>query len=54
MMAQKTIINYYEVKDGDELVIEFVMKENIINTFKMDRKVAIDLAHGILETLGEY
>ncbi len=54
-MRQNTVISFYELKDGDELMIEFcTQRGRIIESVRMPRTVALDLAYGILDTLGEY
>lgn len=55
MIDKRSTINYYEIEDGNKVVLEFYDREdNLEQIITMERNVALDLAKGIVELLGDY
>lgn len=55
MTDEKTTVDYYEIEDGNYIVIElYNSKDHLIQRIVIKRKAALQLAEGILETLGRY
>lgn len=55
MTEDKTSIDYYEIEDGEYFVIElYHSNDELIQRIVIKRKAALQLAEGILETLGKY
>lgn len=55
MTDRKLTVNYYEIEDGSQLVIEFYNREdNLEKVITMERRVAQAMAKGIMELLGDY
>lgn len=55
MTDKKSSISYYEIEDGEYVVIEvFSDDDSLIQRIVIQRKAALQLAEGMLETLGRY
>jgi len=55
MTDRKLTVNYYEIEDGGQLVLEFYNNENDLEQIiTMERQVAQGMAKGIMELLGDY
>jgi len=55
MIDKRSTIDYYEIEDGDNVVLEFHDRDdNLEQIITMEREVAQGLAKGLLELVGEY
>lgn len=55
MIDKRSTINFYEIEDGNKVVLEFYDREdNLEQIITMERDVALDLSKGMLELLGDY
>lgn len=55
MTDEKTTVDYYEIEDGNYIVIElYNSKDQLVQRIVIKRKAALQLAEGILKTLGKY
>lgn len=55
MINKRSTIDYYEVEDGSKIVLEFYDRDdNLEQIITMDRNVALELAKGIVNLLGDY
>lgn len=55
MIDRRSTIDYYEIEDGNKVVLEFYDRiHNLEQIITIERKVALELAKGIVELLGDY